>query len=424
MKKIAIILFWAAILLGLVLRYMSLSYMGIFDMATYHEWGLQAFKGGLIAAYEGIYYPFQYQLFELGAGLSIKLNTDYFIIYKIINLLFDFGNLIVLYLIFKKISVSKYYLLLYWLHPWFLIIFTQGYCDFQFTFFILCFILFTLKSTSRNYLIAGIFFGFALFMKPQVQVIALTLFIYGLFQYFKNRDIKTLNIFVFPAILFINYSLYFFVRSGHPLRLLRTFLDVGGAMPLTANFLNGWFPIAYYINIPGDPIYSVNDDIMISNISFKAIALLTLLLLLCLFIHKLIKNYYSDKYDFNLFLVTFFSTFIFPFVMTSAHENHLFLATVLFIPVLGKIKNLSVKLSIHVLLILQCINLYGFYGYGENKIFSFIKLNYTYEIAFFLSLIALSAFLIMLVYFLRPGSSFLSQMKESNLQPATSKIRQ
>jgi len=424
MKKTAIILFWAAILAGLVLRYMSLSYMGIFDMATYHQWGLSAFKDGLTNSYEGIYYPFQYQLFELGAWLSIKLNTEYFIIYKLINLLFDCGNLIVLYLIFKKINVSKYYLLLYWLHPWFLIMFTQGYCDFQFTFFILCFILFSFKATSRNYLIAGIFFGFALLMKPQVQVIALSLFIYGLFQYFKNRDIKTLYIFVFPAILFIDYSLYFFVRSGNPFRLLRTFVDVGGAMPLTANFLNGWFPIAYYLNTPGDPIYSITDNIMISNTSFKFIALLTLLLLICLFVHKIIKNNYVNKIDYTLFLVTGFSTFIFPFVMTSAHENHLFLATVLFIPVLGKVKNLFVKLSIHVLLILQCINLYGFYGYGENKNFSFIKFNYTYEMAFYLSLIALCAFLIMLVYFVRPGSSFLAQMKDFNSQPATLKIQQ
>lgn len=419
MKKTALILFWAAIVAGLVIRCMSLSYMGIFDMATYHDWGLLAFKDGLIAAYQGIYFPFQYQLFELGAGLAIKLNTDYFIIYKLINLLFDCGNLIVLYLIFKKINVSKYYLLLYWLHPWFLIIFTQGYCDFQFTFFILCFILFSFKATSRNYMIAGIFLGFAFLMKPQVQVIVLSLFIYCLYQYFKNRDIKTLHIFIFPAILFIDYSLYFFVRSGNPFRLLRTYLDAGSAMPLTANFLNGWFPIAYYFNSPGDPIYSINDDIMISNASLKSMAILTLLLLIYFFIKKLNKNNYTNKTDYNLFLVTGFSTFIFPFVMTSAHENHLFLATVLLIPVLGKVKNLSVKLSIHVLLILQCINLYGFYGYGENKNIALIKISYTYEIAFVLSLIAFSAFLILLVYFLSPKSGFLTQIKQGNMQHAT-----
>ena len=416
MKKPAIILFWAAILAGFFLRYVSLSYMGIFDMATYHEWGLHSFKDGLIAAYQGIYYPFQYQLFELGAGLSIKLNTDYFIIYKLINLLFDCGNLIVLFLIFKKINVSKYYLLLYWLHPWFLIMFTQGYCDFQFTFFILCFILFTLKASPGNYLIAGIFLGFAFQMKPQVQIIILSLFIYCLFQYFKNRDIKTLHIFVFPAILFIDYSLYFFIRSGNPFRLLKTFIDIGSPMPLTANFLNGWFPIAYYLNTPGDPIYSITDDIVVANTSLRTFALLTLLVLICLFIYKLIQSNHDNKISYNLFLITGFSTFIFPFIMTSAHENHLFLATVLLIPVLGKTKNLLVKLSIHLLLILQCINLYGFYGYAESRTFAFINFNYTYKIAFYLSLIAVTAFLIMLTYFLKQESGFLNQIKRSDGQ--------
>ncbi len=418
MKKTAIILFWTAILAGLVIKCMSLSYMGIFDMTTYHEWGLQTLKEGLTASYQGSYFPFQYQLFELGAALAIKLNTNYIIIYKLINLLFDCGNLIVLYLIFRKINVSKYYLLLYWLHPWFLIIFTQGYCDFQFTFFILCFIFFSFKATSRNYLIAGVFLGFAFLMKPQVQVIVLSLFIYSLYQYFKNRDIKSFYFFVFPAILFADYSLYFFIVSGHPFQVARAYIDTGGAMPLTANFLNGWFPVAYFLNAPGNPIYSITDDIMISFVPLRFLAIITLLLLILFFINKLIKNNSVTETDHNIFLITGFSTFIFPFVMTSAHENHLFLATVLLIPVLGKVKNLLVKLSIHILLILQCINLYGFYGYGENKLIP-ININYTYEIAFILSLIAFFAFIILLVYFLNPKSGFLTQIKQTNMQNAT-----
>jgi hypothetical protein len=418
MKKTAIILFWAAILAGLVLKCMSLSYMGIFDMATYHDWGLQTYKEGLIASYQGSYFPFQYQLFELGAVLAIKLNTNYVIIYKLINLLFDCGNLLVLYLIFRKINVSKYYLLLYWLHPWFLIIFTQGYCDFQFTFFILCFIYFSFKATSRNYLIAGVFLGFAFLMKPQVQVIVLSLFIYSLYQYFKNRDIKSFHFFVFPAILFVDYSLYFFIVSGHPFQLARAYIDTGGSMPLTANFLNGWFPVAYFLKAPVNPIYSITDDIMISNVPLRFLAILTLLLLIFVFINKLIKKNSIDNIDYNIFLITGFSTFIFPFVMTAAHENHLFLATVLLIPVVGKVKNLLVKLSIHILLILQCINLYGFYGYGENKHIG-INISYTYEIAFFLSLMAFFAFLILLVYFLNPKSGFLTQIKQTNMQHAT-----
>lgn len=412
MKKAGTIIFVIAILSGFILRFLSSQYMGIFDMTTYHEWGLKVLTEGLNNGYQGTYFPFQYQIFEAGAFLSLKLNTDFFIIYKLINFLFDTGNLIVLYLIFKKINVSKYYLLLYWLHPWFLLMFSQGYIDFQFTFFILCFILFALKATGRNYLIAGIFLGFAFLMKPQVQVIVLSTFIYSVYIYIKEKDIRQFSLFIFPVILFIDYSTYFLFTTGNPFRLLRNYIDIGSSLPLTANFLNGWFPVAYFLKEPGSVIYSVNDDINFLHISLRTIAIVSLLILIFLFIRRISRNDTDHKLNYNYFLLAGFSTFIFPFVMTGAHENHLFLATVILIPVLAKTKSFLVRVSIHILLILQFINLYGYYGYGENKIFTMIHINYTYEIAFILSLIAVGAFLILLWYFLRKSSDFIINMKQ------------
>jgi hypothetical protein len=409
MKKSLIYLFWIAILLGLFIRYLSLSYNGIFDMEVYHRWGLATLKVGLSSSFQGTYLPFQYQIFELGAFLTLKFNTDYSVIYKLVNLFFDIGNLIVLFFILKKFNLSKFYLLIYWLHPWFLLMFSQGYCDFQFTFFILCTILFSFRATSRSYLAAGIFFGLAFLMKPQVQIVFLALFIYGLYVYYKEKDLKLLHLFVFPSILFIDYSLYFFIKSGNPFRLLRTYVDLGHGLALTANFLNGWFPVAYYLKAPQDPIYSVTDNIPIPNINLRMTAIVILVFLICLFIRKIYKANYNQQVNYNLFLVACFSTFIFPFVMISAHENHLFLATVLLIPVLAKVKNVWAKVSIHLLLLLQFINLYGYYGYGENKFFATININYTYKTAFVLSLMAFFAFLILVSYFLSPKSALLAQ---------------
>ncbi len=409
MKKSVNYIFWSALLSGLLIRYLSLFYNGIFDMETYHQWGLSALKDGLHHAYQGSYLPFQYQIFEFGAYLSIKLNTDYFIVYKLINLLFDLGNLIILSLIFKKINVSKFYLLLYWLHPWFLLLFSQGYCDFQFTFFILCSILFSFKATSRNYLFTGIFLGFAFLMKPQAQVIMLALIIYCSYLFIKERDIKPLHLFIFPAILFIDYSLYFFVMTGKSYLVLRSYIDMGGALPLTANFLNGWFPVAYFLKEPAEAIYSVTDDLNIFFISVRTVAILSLLMLLWFFIRKVYRNNIQSEFNYNYLLIVGFATFIFPFIMTSAHENHLFLASVLLIPVLGITKNLYSKISIHLLLVMQCINLYGFYGYGEGKYIKMINISYTYEIAFILSLIATIAFIILLFEFLSPKSDFITQ---------------
>jgi hypothetical protein len=411
MKKFGTILFVVAILSGFLLRFLSLGYMGIFDMTTYHEWGMNVLKEGLAKGYQGTYFPFQYQIFEAGAFLSLKLNTDFYIIYKSINLLFDSGNLIILYLIFKKINVPKEYLLIYWLHPWFLLMFSQGYIDFQFTFFILCFILFLLKATERNYLVAGIFLGFAFLMKPQVQIIVLSTFIYSLYIYFKEKDTKQFSLFIFSAVLFIDYSAYFFFTTGNPFRLLRNYIDIGSALPLTANFLNGWFPVAYWLKEPDAAIWSVPDDINLFNMGFRTMAIASLLILIFLFIRKIYYNNSDNGTNYNYFILACFSTFIFPFIMTSAHENHLFLATVLLIPLLFKAKNLFVRISIHILLLLQFVNLYGYYGYGENKNFTMININYTYEVAFILSLIAVCAFTVLLCYFLKKDSGFIINMK-------------
>jgi len=412
MKKPGNYIFWSAILLGLFIRYLSLFYNGIFDMETYHNWGLSTLNEGLYNAFQGSYLPFQYQIFELGAYLSLKLNTDYFIVYKLINLFFDAGNLIVLSLIFKRINVSKYYLLIYWLHPWFLLLFSQGYCDFQFTFFVLCSILLAFKGSSRSYLTAGIFLGFAFLMKPQAQVIILALIIYCSYLFIKERDIKPLHLFVFPTILFIDYTLYFFVMTGKSYLLLRHYIDIGSTLPLTANFLNGWFPVAYFLKEPAEAIYSITDDIKFFIIKGRTLAILSLLTLLWLFIRKIYRSNIHNDINYNYFLIAGFATFIFPFIMTSAHENHLFLASVLLIPVLGKVKNLTSKISIHILMVLQCINLYGFYGYGEGKYIKMINISYTYEFAFILSLIATIAFIILLFEFLRPKSDFIVRMKQ------------
>lgn len=403
MKRAGIYIFWIIIILGLVVRMLSLSFNGIFDIATYNEWGLNTLKNGLNETFQGIYFPFQYQLFEFSSWLAVKLNIEYFIIFKSVNLIFDIGNLVVLYFILKKLGISKFYLLIYWIHPWFLNMFSLGYCDFQFTFFILCTIFFILKATSvsRDFLIAGIFLGFAFLMKPQVEIIVLSFFIYGMFLFFRNRDIKVLHIFIFPAILFINYSLYFFITSGDPFRVAHAYLSVADAsvVCLNANFLNFWFPVAYLMKSDGDPIYSISDLTEFAGIPLRYLAIIIVLLLIILFIKKLADKKSSD-HGLSLLMIASFSSFVVPFVMTSAHENHLFLGTVLIIPLLALSKSLLFRISVHIILVLQAINLYGYYGFGEGRTFS-LNFSYTYEIALILSLVASLASIIILYFFFR-----------------------
>jgi hypothetical protein len=393
------ILFWTLIIIGLIVRIIMLSYEGIFDMATYQEWGINSLHKGLAAAYQGIYYPFQYQIFEFGSWIAEFSGAKYYIIYKLINLFFDAGNMVILYLILKQFRISKYYLFIYWLHPWFLLMFSQGYCDFQFTFFILCALYLAMNPEPRRLLASGLFLGLALHMKPQVNVIVLALFIYGCIIYIRNRDIRLLNIFVFPAIIFLNYSLYFWITRGDFNLLKREFTQLPAEMSLTSNFLNIWYPVAYYLKNPGDPIYNVFDFLSINQISIRTIALMLLFTILVPFILKFKDRFARSGTVESIYLIACFATLLFPHVMTSAHENHLFLGTVLIIPVLGRIRSIPASIAIHLLIILQCLNLYGLYGYGSTSIFKIPALPYNYEIAVLFSVLAVISLTVILIYF-------------------------
>jgi hypothetical protein len=385
----------AAIISGFLIRLLMLPYDGMFDVNTYHEWGLSTLNNGLHFSYQGIYFPIQYQIFEFGTWLSIKLNINFFIVLKSINLIFDCGNLFMLYLIFQKQGISKFYLLIYWLHPWFLNMFSLGYCDFQFTFFILTALYYSLKTTAVNYLITGFFLGVAFLMKPQVQIIFLSFFIYCSIRYFKYKDLRPFLIFIFPGIFFLGYSIYFsFYSSLGFFRLAWSYLTLSDSSPyLNANFLNAWFPIAYLMKVPGDPIYSISDKISIFHIQIRFLAIILVLFIMYYFIKRLNQKNSIAEDNFSLFFIACISTIVLPNIMTGAHENHLFLGTILLIPVLGMTKKLFVRFCIHIILILQFINLFGFYGAGDIRIFRF---SYTYETAFILSIIAFISFLIVL----------------------------
>jgi hypothetical protein len=412
MKQTLTYLFWGGILLGFLLRFASLSFMGIFDMELYNQWGMTTLSQGLHESYNGIYFPLQFQLFELCSWIAIKLNTEYFKVFKSMNLLFDCGNLFVLYLIIKKMGGSEFYLLIYWLHPWFLNMFSLGYVDFQFTFFILLSLYFMFKASGKSYIVAGLFLGCAFLMKPQTEMIVISFFIYCLFRFLKYRDFKPFFIFVFPSLLFAVYSFYFFATNTGPFRLADTYIEVSNVMPcLNANFLNGWFSVAYLLKDAEAPIYSISDKMSIFHIQIKYFAIITVFALIVYFLKNLLRNDSRNIGSFNFLIIACFSSVVVPFIMTSAHENHLFLGSVLLIPILNKSKSLIIDISIHIILILQFINLYGYYGIGNNKFIKIIYFSYTYEIAFILSFIAFFAFLILLTYFVSPKSDFLTQPK-------------
>jgi len=356
-------------LVGLIVRYPMLFYMGMFDMHAYYDWGKKALESSLPSTYHGIYFPFQYQVFEVCAWIVATSGLPFFLVFKLSNLVFDVGSFGLLVFLLKRQGSNPAYALLYWLHPWFLSVFSLGYIDFHFTFFVLLSIYLLRRDTARDYILAGIPLGIAFLMKPQAQILLIVSFLYGVFHYARTRDARPVGLLAFPIFLFLGYEAYFtmsqFSESGYDAArdLPLSYLNVTNVMPaLNAQMPNIWYLIAYFTKAPSDPIFAISDQIeLLPGIPAKYLAAAIVLWLLGLYSSRVagaVAQSVSDK-----FVSMFgFATVAVPFLMTSAHENHLFLGGVFLVLFTAKPLPLSLKVASHILLIVQCLNIYGLYG--------------------------------------------------------------
>jgi hypothetical protein len=355
-------------LIGLIVRYPMLFYMGVFDMNAYYDWGKRSIADGLPIYYHGIYFPFQYQIFEVCAWIVARSGWDFVPVFKASNLVFDVGSFWVLILLLRRLGLNPAYALLYWLHPWFLSVFSLGYIDFHFTFFVLLTVYLLRRETTRDYLVAGSPLAFAFLMKPQAQILVIATFMYGVFHYVRRRDVGPLCMMAAPIILFVGYEAYFtasrFSGSLYEAgRLLPdSYLTVTNVMPaLTAQMTNLWYPIAYFMKEPGDQIYAISDQIhplpYIQARHLAAAVVLTLVGMYVFRVHRAAEPLITDKFV----RIFGFATVAVPFIMTSAHENHLFLGSV-FLVLLTAALPLSFKVASHILLMVQFANIYGLYG--------------------------------------------------------------
>jgi hypothetical protein len=388
----------AGFIAGIIIRLFMLSYKGTFDMDAYFSWGNNTLYLGLNKAYHGIYFPLQYQIFSLESLLVSHIKVDYWIIYKAFNLLFDIGIFVLLLNILSKLKVNPLFTLLYWLHPWFFMVFSLGYIDFHFAFFVLFSVLLLLKMKKLNfidYTIAGIPIGLAFLLKPQMQsliaVLSFTAFIY----FIKTKKINIFGLLVPSVIMFTGYSFYFLFHA-HPIYFLAvSYLKISKVMPcVTADLMNFWYPIAYFLRPDqASQIYSVSDTIkVLPYISIRALAIL--LTTGSMFIYSyLASKQMKDKYSSAMFVSIFgFGFFALAFLMTSGHENHLFMASILFLILSFMTKRISFIISVHIALIIQCLNISLIYS--QDPFSSWLRDilgGYKMETRFILALISFIA---------------------------------
>jgi hypothetical protein len=375
--------------------------MGVAYMDAYYTWGRNALTRGVPKSYQGIYFPLQYQLFELYAWVVFHLKVEFFTIFKVSNLLFDLGSFALLVLFLKRQRSNPAYALVYWLHPWFLAVFSLGYVDFQFSFFVLLCIWFLQSETTKDYLLAGLPLGAAFLMKPQAQVLIVATFAFCVFRYLRTKNVRPFAMLAGPVFIFLGYEAWF-IRALHmrprylgAAVLPSSYLNVTNVMPsLTAQMTNIWCPIAYFLKAPGETLTSVSDQLrVLPFVSAKYLAASAVVIFLVLHVFRVERNITASISD--SFLIIFgFATLLVPFVMTSAHENHLFLGTVLMVPFLARPLPLSFQLSAQVLLVVQFLNIYSYYGTHPAGLAVFLQRTRSDQSAILYSLISVVCFVL------------------------------
>ena len=93
-----------------------LFYMGVSDMDAYFAWGKNALQFGVPRSYHGIYFPLQYQIFQLCAWSVSPSGLEFFTVFKLPNLLFDLVSFVLLILLLKRQRSNPAWALFYWTH--------------------------------------------------------------------------------------------------------------------------------------------------------------------------------------------------------------------------------------------------------------------------------------------------------------------
>jgi hypothetical protein len=383
---------------GLVIRCLNLGYRGMFDMVDYMRWGEAAFNVGLAHAYLGMHFPLQYQMYEACWALARALGVTPFIVFKAANLPFEAGTFLVIVSLLGRAGRNPLYALVYWLHPWFLIFFNLGYVDSQMAFCIVLAIwLIHDDARARDYAIAGIPLAAAALLKPQATLPCVGLAMYAAMVWVRTRRFDAAWIFAPLAAGGLAYEAYF-TRALWPDLGLRavallpmSVLRVGSFMPaLTDHMLNIWYPLAYALKAPDADIWTVSSKFdVLPHVQLRFIALLMTLAVIAWYSALVAWTPRRLSASDRVRYILTFATLIVPAIMTSAHENHLFIATVLLVPLLAN-STAAARWAIHTLLLIQLVNIEGLYGL--DRFADWLRPIYSFEIRTALSVVAVAAF--------------------------------
>ncbi len=388
----------AGFAVGLLLRVFMLSYRGTFDMDTNARWGRAVVREGLAHAYAGNYFPLAYQLFGAVEWLASRLGVDAIPVYKAANLAFDVGTFWVLMALLRQSRGGPLFALLYWLHPWFLSVFSLGYVDSHFTFFVLLWLwLVRDATTAGRYFLAGIPLascvddetagGAARRQRGRLPVVQET----GPDDWPERiragacrTGVRRLRaLFCGGAVSRARHRRLAAVAGCRTLR-------IGSIQPvLTAHMPNIWYVVAYVLKPEGQDIWNVSSKMhLLPFVQARFFALFLTLAAIIWYAYVLAGTRSPRRDHSPFYYLTAFTGLVVPMLMTSAHENHLFLATALMIPLLASNPGRMSAAAIHGTLALQWLNLELIYGL--NSVALGLRVPYTADVRLAVAIISVA----------------------------------
>lgn len=207
------------VILGILIRAISLFTKGMEDVDVMINWGLNIFNLGWDKGYLAIYFPTSHLIFNAIVEISNAFDFEIFNLFTTIRLLSDLIFLFLLIYLNKNGFLSKRTVMLLWLNPLLLVLSLSGYTDtFSITLLTasLVFLYIYQKEHKKIYpFIAGIFLGLFLFLKPQTLLLMGYLFFFILIFVFLNFRNKNLS-----------YNMWFFISLIFPSILIFCFYSL------------------------------------------------------------------------------------------------------------------------------------------------------------------------------------------------------
>jgi hypothetical protein len=361
----------SAFVLGLVVRLLLLPYKGTADMDTYLDWGQQTLTLGLPNAYSGGYFPVAFQGFATTIRVADILGISQISAVKLVTLCCDVASFALIVVLLRRWRAPLWYALLYWLSPFFLAVYWLGYVDAEMAVLLLASL--TILAVWRGTwaeVAAGIPLGLLAALKPQGLLVVGAIVALAVLSAVRRRQAvaplaMTVRLLAFSVALFAFYSWWIATSVHHDIwYLAETVRGTDSAMPsLSANMPNIWLIVSTFYVDAGKPLYTVMEPTAYRTVGLFLTAALILAALWWL-IGRVSKLALSQRIAAAIAAVML----IYPFTITAAHENHLFVGGVTAVLIAAVVRDRYVTVFLCSLLALQFVNLFWHYRFGLNDL--------------------------------------------------------